>query len=182
MTGDVRHDGLLHVYTGTGKGKTSAAVGMAVRMAGHGQSVLFTQFLKASTSGEILAFSRFSDLIDVQRPPMRHKSFIWNQSASQRQETAADLVAGWRMLSGRLQDPMYRLFVFDELLDVIQMGMVPEKEVLQALVTRHPLAEVVLTGRAASRTMLEMADYATEMTLHKHPYERDIQARKGVEW
>ncbi len=177
-----RTDGLLHLYTGNGKGKTSAAVGLALRMAGHGQRVLFAQFLKSAPSGEVTAFERFRDLVDVRRPTMRHKTFLWHQTDAQREETAADLVAGWRLLGRLLQDETIRLFVFDELLDVMQMGMVSQDEVLAQLASRHPHAEVVLTGREAPPELMAIADYVTEMTLRRHPYERGIQARAGVEW
>lgn len=182
MNGETRENGLLHILIGDGKGKSSAAAGMALRMAGHGRRVLFTQFLKSSPSGELSALTRISDLIDVRRPPLRHKAFVWNQSDAQRQETAADLAAGWRDVSGELKNPAYALYVFDELLDVIQMGMISEESVIQALGSRHHKAEVVLTGRVASLAMQAVADYITELSLRKHPYERGIQARQGVEW
>ena len=174
--------GLLHLHTGTGKGKSTAAAGLALRMAGHGQQVLFAQFLKSAPSGEILAFERFSDVIHVWRPVMRHTSFLWNQTREQRQETEADLKAGWETISRELTNPAYRLFVFDELLDVLQMGFVSEEDVCSRLLGRHGEAEVVLTGRVAPDALLRIAAYATEMTLRKHPFDKGIQARKGVEW
>ena len=177
-----RKDGLLHLYTGNGKGKTSAAIGLALRMAGHGQRVLFTQFLKSTPSGELKAFERFGDLVESRRPAMRHKAFLWHQTEAQRIETAEDLVSGWREMAPLLMDASFRLFVFDELLDVISMGMLTQEEVQTGLAGRHPRAEVVLTGREASPEMIHLADYVTEMTLRKHPYERGIQARAGVEW
>lgn len=178
----MRMNGLLHVYTGTGKGKSTAAAGLALRMAGHGQQVLYAQFLKAAPSGEIMAFDRYADLVEVRRPSLRHKAFLWNQSEQQRLETAVDLRLGWEALSQLLTNPFYRLFVFDELLDVLEMGFVSEAEVAQRIAGRHADAEVVLTGRTVPDSLLQLADYATEMTLRKHPYENGIQARKGVEW
>ena len=129
-----------------------------------------------------MAFERYADLIEVRRPTLRHKAFLWNQSEQQRLETAEDLRTGWEALCHLLCNPAYRLFVFDELLDVLEMGFVSESEVMQRLAGRHDRAEVVLTGRSVPDSLLQMADYATEMTLRKHPFEKGIQARKGVEW
>ena len=121
----MKHTGLIHLYIGDGKGKSTAAAGLAVRMAGNGHHVLFGQFLKNGPSGEITAFERFQDLIRIRRPEMRHKAFLWNQTPEQKLETAADMKAGWRQLKEMLKDESIRLFVFDELLDVLSMGNHP---------------------------------------------------------
>ncbi len=175
-------NGLLHLYVGNGKGKSTAAAGLAFRMAGNGFHVFFAQFLKSMPSGEIEAFKQFGGLIAVFRPFMRHKAFIWNQTPEQREETAADLAAGWNLFCGKLSDASIRLFVFDELLDVMEMGFLDEGSVMDVLKSRHPEAEVVLTGRHASASLTEMADYVTEMTVIKHPYEKGTPARRGVEY
>jgi cob(I)alamin adenosyltransferase len=174
--------GLLHLYIGNGKGKSTAAAGLAFRMAGNGFHIFFAQFLKSTPSGEIDAFDRFGGLATVCRPFMRHKGFIWNQTPEQREETAADLVAGWNLFREKLSDVSIRLFVFDELLDVIDMGFLEEDHVMDTLKSRHPEAEVVLTGRNASVQMKEMADYVTEMIMIKHPFEKGTAARRGVEY
>ncbi len=178
MTGN----GLLHLYVGNGKGKSTAAAGLAFRMAGNGFHVFFAQFLKNAPSGEIEALKRFDGLVTICRPFMRHRGFIWNQTPEQREETAADLAAGWALFREKLSDASIRLFVFDEILDVIDMGYIQESHVMDALKSRHPQAEVVLTGRTASVPMKELADYVTEMVMIKHPYEKGTAARRGVEY
>ena len=178
----MKENGLIHLYMGNGKGKSTAAAGLTARMAGNGFRVLFVQFLKSMPTGEIKAFEQFDGLVSVFRPEMRHKAFLWNQTAEQKQETAADLRAGWLTAKERLQDADIRLFVFDELLDVLSMGILTESELKEALLGRHPGAEVVLTGRTAPENLLVLADYATRMDALKHPYEKGIGARRGVEF
>lgn len=174
--------GLLHLYTGNGKGKSTAAAGLALRMAGNGFRVFFSQFLKNTPSGEIDAFKRFDGLVTVCRPFMRHKAFIWNQTPEQQEASAIDLASGWDLIRNKLSDSSIRLFVFDELLDVIGMGFIQEENVREALRKRHPEAEVVLTGRQASEAMIGMADYVTQMVMVKHPFETGTMARRGVEY
>ena len=174
--------GLLHLNIGNGKGKTTAAAGLALRMAGTGGRVLFGQFLKTAPTGEVAAFGRFGDLVEVVRPPMRHRTFIWNQTPEQRRETFEDLHAGWLSLATRLSDDGIRLFVFDELLDVVEMGAVSEDEVVAALAARHPAAEVVLTGRRAPAGIADAANYITSMEAVRHPYEAGVPARRGIEY
>jgi cob(I)alamin adenosyltransferase len=174
--------GLIHLYVGGGKGKSTAAAGLALRMAGNGFRVLFAQFLKNAPTGEIDAFRQLGGLVTVYRPHMRHKAFIWTQTPEQREETAADLSSGWNLFRENLTDASIRLFVLDELLDVLDMGYIQEDLVMDALRTRHPEAEVVLTGRKASSQMIELADYVTEMVMKKHPYEKGTGARRGVEY
>ncbi len=174
--------GLLHLYIGNGKGKTTASAGLTLRMAGNGGHVLFGQFLKTAPTGEVVAFSRFTDLIEVVRPSMRHRAFIWNQTPQQRGETLEDLRAAWFALAARLQDEAIGLFVFDELLDVIELGAVTEAEVLAALAVRHRTAEVVLTGRRAPAGLVDAAGYITSMEAVRHPYEAGMQARRGIEF
>ncbi len=174
--------GCIHLYIGNGKGKSTASVGLSIRMMGYGYQVLFTQFLKSMASGEITFFKNNEHLVSVYRPIMRHKAFIWNQTPDQKNETAEDLRQGWLYVMGQLKDSNIRLFVFDELLDVIEMGFIKEEEVINALKSRHEEAEIVLTGRKASESLLALADYVTRMELIKHPYNNGLQARRGVEY
>jgi len=178
----MNHQGCIHLYTGNGKGKSTASIGLCVRMMGYGHCVLFTQFLKSMNSGEIDFFQYHQNLITVYRPMMRNKAFIWNQTPEQKAETAEDLYNGWLKVVEQLKDPAIRLFIFDELLDVIEMGFIKEEEVAEALNSRHSDAEIVLTGRNAPEALLSMADYVTQMELVKHPYAKGLQARRGIEY
>lgn len=179
---DAAGEGLLHLYTGDGKGKSTAAAGLALRMAGHGLPVFYAQFLKSAPSGEVLAFSRYGDVVAVRRIGMRHKAFLWNQTERERLETAADIRNGWEDWRLQLKNPGWRLYVFDELLDVLEMGFLSVEQIVEDLSARHARAEVVLTGRKAPAALMDMASYATEMTLRKHPFDQGVNARKGVEW
>ncbi len=178
---DVKN-GCLHLYIGDGKGKSTAAAGLALRMLGRGRTVLMAPFLKGNPSGEHLALEKFGDHAIFFRPSMRHKAFLWDQTESQRMETLDDLKAAWNTIRKKLKKTEIDLFVFDELLDVLEMGAIGETDILEALGSRHAAAEVVLTGRRTPDTILEISDYVTEMRLVRHPFNKGIKARRGIEY
>jgi len=170
----------LHLHIGEGKGKTTAAVGMVIRAAGWNWSVLFCQFLKSSQSGELRALGMLKDRVTLFRPAMRHKAFIWEQNPQQREETRADLEQGWNQIVKMVDNQNFDMIVLDEILDVLHLGLIPEGQVCN-LVRQVP-AEWVLTGRTASRSLLEQADYITRMDPVKHPFQKGIKARQGIEF
>lgn len=172
--------GLIHFYIGTGKGKTTAAAGLAARIMGWQGRVLFCQFLKSIPSGEFAFFQNHS--VECYRPPMRHAAFIWNQTSEEISDTAADLLSGWQYVREKIMADPYDLVVLDEMLDVVQCGFLPEEELMEFLKNRPQKTEVVLTGRDASLKLRELADYISLMNCCKHPYENGLNARKGIEF
>jgi len=172
--------GFLHLYIGDGKGKTTSAVGMAIRAAGWNWPVLFCQFLKPAESGEQKVLSRLSDSITLFRPSMRHKGFFRDQTPQQREETREDLLEGWSHVEKLAGDGSFRMIVLDEILDVLSLGIIPESRVLD-LVRKCP-CEWILTGRTAPETLMDMADYITRMEPVRHPFRKGIRARRGIEY
>lgn len=170
---------MLQLYIGEGKGKTTAAIGLAIRALGWSQKVLFSQFLKSGESGEVNLLESM-DGLDFYRPSMRHKGFIWNMDDRAINETKEDLQKGFDILLKRLSENDYHLVVMDELLDVIDCGFIDESQVLDFL--NNAVFEVVLTGRKASLRLKESAQYITNMTKEKHPFDLGISARKGIEY
>lgn len=170
----------MHLYIGEGKGKTTSAVGMAIRAVGRNWSVLFCQFLKSAETGELLVMKELADRITVFRPVMRHKSFLWEQNPQQIEETKTDLEQGLRQISGLLENNRYDMVVLDEMLDVLQLGLMPESQIFN-IIRRYP-SEWVLTGRTASDSLIAQADYVTRMEPVKHPYQKGIKARRGIEF
>ena len=170
--------GLLHIYHGGGKGKTTAAAGLCLRAAGHGLSVGFAQFLKDGSSGECTALKALPGVTVFNALPQ--VPFTFSMTPEER-ETARDFYASLLRLCEKAADRL-DLLVLDEVLDAVHTGILPE-ESLSAFVKRRPAGlELVLTGREPSPALLELADYVTEMRAIRHPFQHGQAARLGVEW
>ena len=171
--------GLIHLYCGDGKGKTTAAVGLSVRAAGAGKRVLFAQFLKDGSSSELNVLRALQN-VEV---ACCTQNFGFFKAMDGQTKAAAQ-----KAYSALLEDVMRKsadgvdLLVLDEALDALSKGLVDEALVDRALDMSARGVEVALTGRAPSRKIVEKADYITEMRCEKHPYEQGICAREGVEY
>ena len=175
---DVRNGlGLVHIYTGNGKGKTTAAFGLAFRAAGRGLNVLIVQFLKPSDGyGEQLACGKFPN-VELLCLGLDH--FV---SKNPKQE---DIDAARSALDRTLElmrTGKYDIVIMDEAINAVRMKLIPDTDLIDALKSRPAHIEVVMTGRGITPALEEYADYVTEMKLIKHPYDRGIQARAGVEF
>lgn len=170
--------GLLIVFTGNGKGKTTAALGMALRAAGHGMRVLILQFLKGTWPyGELKALERFAE---VKIKPLG-SGFTWKKESLDEDRELARL--GWEEASDEIRGAEYDLIILDELNYVLSYGLLPLDAVLQVLSSRPAELHVVVTGRNAPEELVQLADLVTEMRQIKHPYqEKGIKAQKGVEY
>lgn len=171
--------GLLIVHTGSGKGKTTAALGMAVRAIGHGMKVGVIQFVKgAMETGEKAVFDRFPDQIEFRA---MGDGFTWDT-----QNRAADVASArraWDEVKRMIGDPSYQMVVADELNIVLRYDYLPLDEVLEVLRGRPEMTHVVVTGRNAPAALIEAADLVTEMTLVKHPFrDQGVKAQAGVEF
>lgn len=170
--------GLLMVHTGNGKGKSTAALGLMLRTAGHGFRVGFIQFLKGTwATGEQVALERFDDLIDHH---VMGEGFTWETQDKERDIQAAS--HAWDKARAMFADPRYRLVVLDEINIALRYGYLPTEEVLATLVSRRPDLHVLLTGRHASQALIEGADLVTEFQLVKHPFNAGIKAQAGIEF
>lgn len=167
---------MLHIYHGDGKGKTTAAMGLALRMAGRGRRVVIAQFLKCGDSGERFVLERIPGVEVLPVPDFL--PFAFQLTPQQRQE---ERLRYERMLV-QLSElaPQTDLLVLDEVCDAIDCGLVDLAQVLRLL--DHFSGEVVLTGRKGQPELLARADYVTGMEKVKHPYDRGMRAREGVEW
>ncbi|MBJ7498875.1 MAG: cob(I)yrinic acid a,c-diamide adenosyltransferase [Sphingopyxis sp.] len=171
--------GLVIVHTGPGKGKTSAALGMAVRAIGHDMKVGVVQFVKgAMTTGEKAVFDRFPDLIEFK--PMG-EGFTWDTQDRTRDIAVAR--TAWEEVKRMIADPGYAMVIADELNIILRYDYLPVNEVLEALGTKPHMTHVIITGRNAPEALIDAADLVTEMAQVKHPFrEQNVKAQKGIEF
>ncbi len=170
--------GLLMVFTGNGKGKTTSALGLAMRAAGHSMKVAFYQFIKGSWKyGEMEAIKRFSDLVDFR---VMGRGFTWQSDDLEKDKALAK--SAWETAKEAIFSGKYDMVILDEFTYVLNYGMVELDDVLTALKTRPEGVHVVITGRDAPEALLQIADLVTEMKEIKHPFKKGVKAQKGVEF
>ena len=168
---------MIHIYHGSGKGKTTTALGLAIRMAGHHKKCLIAQFLKDGTSGEII-FLKNQSHIDV-RYHYPFKKFYFQMDETEKTKCIIAQLQLWQEVTSSTG---YDCIILDEILDVIGLEMISLERVLKFLIENHDTKEIVLTGRNPDARLKELCDYETEMIAKKHPYDQNIPARKGVEY
>lgn len=171
--------GLVIVHTGPGKGKTSAALGMAVRAIGHDMKVGVVQFVKgAMATGEKAVFDRFPDLIEFK--PMG-EGFTWDTQDRSRDIAVAR--EAWDEVKRMLADPSYAMVIADELNIVLRYDYLPVDEVLEAIEGKPHMTHLIITGRNAPQELIDAADLVTEMAQVKHPFrEQNVKAQRGIEF
>lgn len=178
-------NGLFHIYTGDGKGKTSAATGLAVRFAGSGGRVLYAQFLKKDDSSELCSMKQLENIELI----CCDKCFGFTFQMSE--ETKAEAKSFYTDYFQRIvkvielkREPgeaEYGLLVLDELATAYATKMIEPEAVLNFIKNRPKELEIVVTGRNAAPELLELADYVSEIRKIKHPFDKGIGARKGIE-
>src|SRR5918911_3583955 len=170
--------GLLIVHTGPGKGKTTAALGMAFRALGQGMKVGIVQFVKgAIPTGEAALAARLDLPVEMHT---LGEGYTWN--TQDREKDIASARRAWDKAVSLLRDPSFDLVVLDELNVVLKYESLPLREVLDELRGRRDGLHVVVTGRNAREELVELADLVTEMKLIKHPYRAGVKAQRGVEF
>ena len=174
-----KEKGLIMIFTGNGKGKTTAALGLALRTLGHGHNVAIIQFIKGGWSpGEAKALKNFGTSLKWHA---LGEGFTWE---TQNRDRDKELVHNsWEKSLFYLGDNEHKLVILDEINIAIKLGYITATEVLKGIKTRPPLTHVVLTGRSASKELVDSADLVTEMKLLHHPFkEKGIKAQEGIEY
>lgn len=171
--------GLIHYYYGDGKGKTTAAMGLALRALGRGMPVAVVQFLKNGTSGEMLALKKFpqTTLLAVENL----KGFVRSMTFEQRRECAAVMEKNLCLAEDLCREGKCQMLILDEIESALHAGMIDREQLLRFLDDRPSGVEIVLTGHHSDQDLIDRADYVTHMIKEKHPYDRGITARDGVE-
>lgn len=168
--------GYIQVYTGNGKGKTTAAIGLSVRAAGAGLKVFIGQFIKMGDYSEIKALQRFSDLITVKQ--FGKGRFIKGQPSPEDIRSASD---GLKEIGKKIKEGEFDVVVLEEGNVAVSLGLFSEKDLLDLMDAKPPQVELVITGRGALDSVIEKADLVTEMTEIKHYYKKGVVARVGIE-
>ncbi len=170
--------GQVQLYTGEGKGKSTAAAGQALRALGNGLRVLYVQFMKSVFSGEVAMLEKCGgERVTILR--RWDDSFIIHKASVKQKEMGSTL---WCDATETLEKEHFDLVVFDEIAVAIRYGLLDEGVVLDWLARRPESLEVVLTGRDASQRLIEACDLVTEMRKIKHYYDRGVEARQGIEY
>ena len=178
VAGKTVEKGLLMVHTGPGKGKTTAAFGLALRMLGRGRPVGVVQFIKGAWStGERAAFERFGDMVEWRT---MGEGFTWETQDRARDVAAAE--RAWAEAVAMMARPGLGLLVLDELNIALRYDYLPLDAVLTALAARPPMLHVVVTGRNAKPDLIAAADLVTEMGAVKHHFAAGVKAQEGVEF
>ncbi len=172
--------GLIHIYCGDGKGKTSAAVGLAVRAVGHGFRVGVVQFLKDGDSGELAPLAAFPGVQILSGK--RVKGFTFSMTAEEKAQVRAGQDDYLRRAAAWCGQDLCDLLVLDEAVGAVNLGMLDRALLLDFLRNKPVGVEVVLTGRDPDDELLGLADYVSEIRKVKHPYDRGVKAREGIEF
>jgi len=170
--------GLIQVYTGDGKGKTSAALGLAVRAAGWGMKTYMGQFMKGREYGELRAVQALAPFITIEQ--YGRDGFVHVTGGTP--EDIASARSGLEAASDALINGEYDIVVLDEINVALFFELLTVEEVLQVMDAKPPHVELILTGRRVPPELIEKADLVTEMREVKHPYQQGIAARRGIEY
>lgn len=168
--------GYTQVYTGDGKGKTTAALGLAVRAAGAGLKVFIAQFIKMGDYSEIKALRRFSDLITVEQYGLGR---FTNGKPSPEDINAAQ--EGLKRVKSVMRSEEYKIIILEEANVAAMLGLIAVQDILGLIVNKPENTELIITGRGAAPRIIDNADLVTEMKNIKHYYKRGVRARLGIE-
>lgn len=170
----------LHIITGEGKGKTTSAMGQALRMLGNNKPVFIVQFMKQGNSGELASLKKLPLAYVHEGAAMRGFTYQMDEDALERtrEQQTAEI--------GKIIEEINRiqpaLIVLDELAVASSLMLVPSQDAMRLIDEGLKYAEVVVTGRGASQAMIDKADYVSRIESVKHPYDEGLPARKGIEW
>lgn len=171
---------MIHLYYGGGKGKTTAAIGLAVRAAGAGLRVLFVQFLKGSGSGERAALKEIKNI--TLTPCPLNVPFTFQMKPEELTRFTEDYNVLFEKAVSKESLDRYDMVVLDEVFSLVDCGMLPGERLLSFLRNAPKHAEIVLTGHDVRKDFIGLCDYASEINKISHPYDKGMAARRGIEY
>ena len=172
---------LIHIYTGDGKGKTTAAIGLGIRAYGAGMNILMVQFLKGMHSSEIDTLELLKEHFEIRRSA-ELKKFVRDMTEKEKEACRIDMIALFRGATEDIIGEKKDFVILDEIMGAISTGMIAVADVLYLLEQKPDSVEIVLTGRNAPMELIERADYVMDIKSIKHPYDKGVTARKGIEF
>lgn len=171
--------GMVHIYTGNGKGKTTAALGLALRAIGHGFKVFMLQFMKGSKNyGEIIAAEKYLPAFTIVQSGL--ETFVDKENPSREDLDLAR--QGLDLAKKVVSENQYDMVILDEINVALDFKLIPLAEVVELVKNRPPEMELVLTGRYVPQEILELGDVVSEVNLINHPYYHGCEAREGIEY
>ena len=173
-------NGLIHIYCGDGKGKTTAAMGLGMRAAGREMKVLLTQFLKSNTSGELNSIEKLKEYFHIVKGKPVGK-FVWNMNEAEKEEAKNEHMNRFKFLIKKAIEEEYDVLILDEIIASINIGFIDLGMVINFLENKPKSLEVVMTGRDPKKELVELADYVSEIRCIKHPFNKGIPSRVGIE-
>ncbi|MGE4282220.1 MAG: cob(I)yrinic acid a,c-diamide adenosyltransferase [Clostridia bacterium] len=173
--------GLVQVYTGNGKGKTTAALGQGLRSAGRGLKVYMIQFLKSSDTGELHSCEKLGECFKIFRFE-RKRDFFWKLSEEEKKELQMETRQAFEFAISLMMNSECDILILDEVIGAIHNKMISEQDICNLIKNKPENIEIILTGRHAPQSIIDLADYVSEIIPIKHPMENGISARKGIEY
>ena len=173
--------GYIQVYTGNGKGKTTAAVGLGVRAAGNGYKVFMVQFLKSGHTGELESIKKLEPNFKVFRFEKK-RSFFWTLDEEQKKELREEIQAAYEFCVKCLEEKQCDILIMDEVMGALSNKLIDEKQLLELMDKKPDNIELILTGRNVPENIINKANLVTEMKDIKHYFEEGVPARQGIEF
>lgn len=172
-------DGLIHIYTGDGKGKTTASLGLSMRFAGNGGKVLYTQFLKNDNSSELNILNEIKNITFL--PSGKYFGFTWSMDAKTKKDAKDHYTKYFNKIADMISTEDFGLLILDEIIAADNAKLIPHDTLMNFLLHKPRHLEVVLTGRNPANDLLNTADYISDIMKIRHPFDKNTAARNGIE-
>ena len=173
--------GLVQVYTGNGKGKTTAAIGQGMRAYGNGLKVYMIQFLKGGPTGELKIIDELGDNFKLFRFE-KQRDFVWNLNEAEKEELKLEIREGYKFILNTIKENKCDILIIDEIMGVLYNKFLTVEEVIYIIDNKPETMELILTGRDIPEEILKKSNLVTEMKCIKHYFEEGVEARKGIEY
>lgn len=175
------NEGFVQIYTGNGKGKTTAAIGQGIRAYGNGLKVIMVQFLKSGKTGELNTVDELSDNFEIFRFEKR-RGFVWTLSEEEKLEVKKEVKVAYDFILDVIENYKCDMLIIDEIMGVLKNKFLSVEDVLELIRKKPKNMEIIMTGRNVPEEIIEKANLVTEMKEIKHYYKEGVPARKGVEF